>query len=286
MSDDAIMEAVGVIFGVFGWITIIVFALFIGKRIYSATSTPKKKKQIGNEIKSAPFIPKHTSPQRSAKDDILRSEYAKRIADQEWQRFEALTRQREEEERIKRILNVDKIEYEACCKAAKVCLLSLIKTLKDTQGGRSLINKIQDNIALFTKEFILLCASYNDFFISIIDRKGAPLESDRYDFHNGAYRLCKILKLSMATSPDKANVEKSEVNWVENRIEFYQNEIDFIRKSKFGLPINLLYPLFNPEKEIDYTKAITEIDPVDCIMIWEVIKHAVDLRHLHNNEKH
>ena len=177
------------------------------------------------------------------------------------------------QDKIKCLNNEDKRYFLLCCQTAQNCSVQVIRTLKPMLGGHLIINRMHKNAELFMKEFIIFCASYNQLFLDNDGRgyfRGCPKE----DFHNGVYRLCKMWNHSVSDGR-KTIVEKQDVLAMQERMNFYRTEIDFINKSQFGLPVNLLYPLFNPEKSIDYTKALSEIDIVDAIQIWGVIQKNI-----------
>ena len=176
---------------------------------------------------------------------------------------------------IEEINKQDKKEYSECLRVCKENLPKLIGILKKITGGEALINKINNNISLFIKEFIVFCVAYKNLFYDK-DGRGFFKDSKKYDFYNGAYRLCKILKLSTANNLSNTNVLNTDVDWIENRMSFYKKEICYVIYTKHALPINLLYPLFNPDKDIDESKYVTEIDPISCVMLWGMIKKIVD----------
>ena len=210
-----------------------------------------------------------TISQKSIQDDRINE-----IANKQFEEF--LKKTNSIQEKVNLISVADKKDFLACNYAAKTCILQVIKALKVSLGGHLIINNIQKNGELFLREFIILCAAYNNKFCDK-DGRGYFAGEHAEDFHSGAYRLCKMWKLSNCNNAERASVGYAEVENIEERLSFYQDEIRFINNSQYGLPINLFYPLFNPTKKIDPAKSITEIDPIDSVLIWGIIKDNLKL---------
>lgn len=201
-------------------------------------------------------------------------------SDPNWEEFTRLfaeslilqeNKKREEEDRqclIEKVINRDKRDFSSCCKAANKSILLIIKTLNGMHGGDKLLCKMKKNDTLLLKEFIILCAVYNNLFLDYL------VGNERL---SGAFRLCKLLKLASACGPSLAQVEDSEIGQVDEKMRFYRDEIEFLNTSKYGLPINLLYPLFNPCEGISDAKQVTEIDPFACMYIWQIIKESLKI---------
>ena len=179
------------------------------------------------------------------------------------------------EEKSQRIIDEDTKDFSKICKASKDCMTIVVSVLKTIQGGQSVINKIIGNLDLYKKEFAILIASYNRLF-SDKNGRGYFADTEKYNPRNGAYRLCKILRLATSASPN-IKIEECEVDEIEERIEFYKMEIDYINTAQFGLPIHLLYALFNPQEKINPANAITEIGLLECVFLWKVILEKIKI---------
>ena len=184
-------------------------------------------------------------------------------------------RELSDEEKVKRIFDADTKDFSNCCRVSQHCMTLIVTALKDIQGGISIINKIGADLDSYKKEFTILIVAFNNLF-SDKNGRGYYSQSDKYSFHNGAYRLCRILKMATSDTPN-VNISNEDVDKIEERIEFYKKEINYINTAQFGIPIYLLYSLFNPLEEINPANSLTDLDLFECIFLWGIIKGAIKI---------
>ena len=172
-----------------------------------------------------------------------------------------------------RVVDADIREFTLCRDTAKACASQIIIGLNAVGASQQFKKHITKNANAFMRELVLLVAAYNNLFF---DQNCRGYRNEGYrDFYKGAYRLCKIWKITTCKDENNIPVTKEEIIDVEQRMEFYKTELGFLRGSLFGLPINLLYPIFNPDKGLDVNKTTTEIDPIACMAIWRSIEDTI-----------
>ena len=268
------MEDIALFIGYF----VIMFIVFGGVAALIAYVIFKVK---GASNKKTPIVEepvRYVTPHKPSVESSPEKEFAKRIVE------EQIKRQQEEIEKKGWIESIDRLEFIACVTAAKECLPKLIGILEQVEGGQGIAKNLKKKAGLSIYEFVILCSAYNNLFI---DKNGrghfANNENVKYDFRNGYYRLCRLANSLIF---QKKSITHTDVDRFEQRIRYYADELDFMRKSTYALPVHILYPLFYPQEEIDYNKSVKKIDLITCVGLWKMIVEHITLDLPKYNEKH